>query len=557
MRRSPVPGCYRVKLLSILLTSVAFASAADAQTAQRSTYAAGSVSFSHFSMNSDVGDDRFVYFEDVNGDGFTDIVVTGFSPTSRPAAGAQPGQILLNNGDNTFRAATGDRPQNEWAREVLVADFNNDDIPDIFIADHGWDAHPFPGFRNQLLLGTGEGFIDATDRLPGLSDFTHNAAVGDINGNGFIDILVTNPPQGDASKAPYFLINRGNAQFDLDRSRLPASFTRVDNSEFAWAVELADLDGDGHTDMIIGRKQGIATLPSRIYWNPGNGDFSNAAVTHLPDMKRFVSGDKYEIIEIKAYDVNQNGRLDLLMSAYNSNFRGTGIQLLSNAGSRQFVDSTDVCLSGITQDPDNARETPYHLRQVDVNFDGVPDIVAIKNNDPSAKTTLFFEGSGGRLRAITRENPGGDSNVRDRLHWAEPIVGDGVFGYAEVFTWVENGQRKLGINYLPVTSTPNAPVANRFDVCSNLMMSSVDAGDLGRIQLSFNLLRMEPTVQIQVLESSIKDITSLPAKFATFNPTSGLLHVPELVVDDTVEYRGLQFQLIDGDRLIFELVGSD
>jgi hypothetical protein len=557
MRRFPVPSCYRVKLLSTLLTTMAFASAADAQTAQRSTYAAGSVSFGHFIMNSDVGDDRFVYFEDVNGDGFTDIVVTGFSPTSRPAAGAQPGQILLNNGDNTFRVATGDRPQNEWAREVLVADFNNDGIPDIFIADHGWDAHPFPGFRNQLLLGTGEGFIDATDRLPGLSDFTHNAAVGDINGNGFVDILVTNPPQGNASKAPYFLINRGNAQFDLDRSRLPASFIRVDNSEFAWAVELADLDGDGHTDMIIGRKQGMTTLPSRIYWNPGNGDFSNAAVTHLPDMKRFVSGDKYEIIEIKAYDVNQNGRLDLLMSAYNSSFRGTGIQLLSNAGSSQFVDSTDVCLSGITQDPDNARDTPYHLRQVDVNFDGVPDIVAIKNNDPSAKTTLLFEGSGGRLRAITRENMGGDSNARDRLHFGEPIVGDGVFGYAEVFTLVENGQRKLGLNYLPVTSTPNAPVANRFDVCSNLMLSSVDAGDLGRIQLNFSLLRMEPTVQIQVLESSIKDITSLPAKFATFNPASGLLHVPELVVDDTIEYRGLQFQLIDGDRLIFELVGSD
>lgn len=549
---------YLKKLLLPLLAAAPFASVVDAQTAQRSTYSAGSVSFGHFVMNSDVGDDRFVYHEDVNGDGYTDVVITGYTPTSRPAAGAQPGQILLNNGNNTFRAATGDRPQTEWAREVLVADFNNDNIPDIFIADHGWDAHPFPGFRNQLLLGTGQGFTDATDRLPVLSDFSHNAAVGDINGDGFIDILVTNPPQGNAAKAPYLLINRGNARFDLDRARLPASFVRVDNGEYAWAVELADLDNDGRADMIIGRKQGLTTLPSRIYWNPGNGDFSNAAVTHLPDMRRFVSGDKYEIIEIKAYDVNRNGRLDLMMTAYNSSFRGTGIQLLSNAGNRQFVDSTDVCLSGVTQDPDNVRGTPFHLRQVDVNFDGVQDFVAIKNDDPSAQTTLFFEGSGGgRLRALNRANLGGDASARERLQVGQPLVGNGVFGYAEIFTLVENGQRKLGLNYVPVTSTANTPVANRFDVCSNLMTSLVDAGELGRIQLNFRLLRMEPTVRIQALPESIKSISALPAKSATFNATSGLLQIPELVLDDAIGYSGLRFQLIDGDKLIFELVGAN
>jgi len=552
----PVFG--RGKLLATLIAAVPFASVADAQVPQRSAYTAGKVSFSHFIMNTDVGDDRFVYFEDVNGDGFTDVVVTGYTPINRPSPGAQPGQILLNNGDNTFRAATGDRPQNEWAREILVADFNNDRIQDIFIADHGWDAAPFPGFRNQLLLGTGQGFTDATDRLPGLSDFSHNAAVGDVNGDGFVDILVTNAPGGNAAKAPYLLLNRGNAQFDLDRSRLPASFVRGDfRSEFSWAVELADLDGDGHMDMIVGRKQGLTTLPSRIYWNPGNGNFSNAAVTHLPDMKRFVSGDKYEIIEIKAFDVNQNGRLDLMMTAYNSSFRGTGIQLLSNVGNRQFVDSTDVCLSGVTQDPDNARDTPYYLRNMDVNFDGVPDILAIKNNDPSAQTTLFFEGSGTSLRALTRENLGGEPDARERLQWGQPLVGNGVFGYADVFVLVDNGQRKLGLNYVPVTSTPNAPVANRFDVCSNVMHSFLDAGELGRVQLDFQLLRIEPTVQIQVLPDTIKNITMLPSKFSSFSPASGLLHIPELVVDDTIRYRGLRFKLIDGDRLIFELVGAE
>ena len=548
---------YRNKVLWSMLFAAPFSLLADAQTAQRSTYSAGNTVFSHFIMNTDMTDDRFVYFEDVNGDGFTDIVVTGYTPVSRPAQGAQPGQILLNNGDNTFRAATGDKPQTEWAREVLVADFNNDSVPDIFIADHGWDADPFPGFRNQLLLGTGEGFTDATDRLPGLSDFSHNAAVGDVNGDGFIDILVTNPPQGNAERGPYFLINKGNAQFELDRTRLPSNITQANNNEFAWAVELADLDGDGHTDMIFGRKQGMTTLPTRIYWNPGSGNFANAAVTNLPDMQRFVSGDKYEIIEIKAYDVNGNGRRDLILSAYNASFRGTAMQLLTNNGNRQFSDSTDVCLSGLDQDPDNARNTPYFLRQADINFDGVPDMLAMSNNDPSGQTTLFFEGGNTRLRAIPRDSLGGNAETAQRLRYGQPIVGNGVLGYAEVFTLLDNGQRKLGLNYVPVTSSPITPVASRFDVCSNLLTAMVDAADFGQIQLSFRLLSMAPSVRIQVLPESIKGLSSLPAAHASFDPSTGLLRVPELVLDDAIAYRGMVFQLIDGDQLIFELVATD
>ncbi|MDP2127129.1 MAG: VCBS repeat-containing protein [Pseudohongiella sp.] len=557
MKRLPAFCCALNKILFVLLATVALAPLSDAQTAQRSGYSAGSVSYGRFVMNTDMVADRFVYHEDVNGDGYTDVIVTAYSPTDRPAQGALPGHILLNNGDNTFRLAGGDRPQSEWVREVLVADFNNDGFPDIFFADHGWDAYPFPGFRNQLLLGNGDSFIDATNRLPAIADFSHNAAVGDINGDGHIDILVNNPAQGDGTKASYFLINRGDANFDLDRTRLPQSFVRVADNQYSWAAELDDLDNDGFPDLIIGRKQGAQGLPTRVYWNPGNGDFSNAPVTNLPDLTRFTAPGNYEVIEIKAFDVDADGYRDLMISAYSSAFRGTGIQLLSNRGNRQFVDSTDVCLSGITQDPSPERDTPYYFRKVDVNFDGVPDIVALKNGDASPQTTLFFEGSGGRFRAIARENLGGDTEAQVRLRWGQPVVGDGVLGYADVYVLEENGQRKLGINYLPVSSTPMPAVANRFDVCTNQMSSIVDAGDLGRIQLKFNLLRMEPTVRIQALASTLKDISNLPAKFATFSNSSGLLMVPELAIDDAVGYRGLRFQLIDGENLIFELVGAD
>ncbi|MDO9476943.1 MAG: VCBS repeat-containing protein, partial [Pseudohongiella sp.] len=274
-------------------------------------------------MPTDLPQDVFRYFEDVNGDGYTDIVVTAFSPISAPRKGGRPGIILLNNGDNTFTPATGDRPHSEWVRELLIEDFNGDGIPDIFLADHGWDAHPFPGYQNQLLLGTGKGFTDATNLLPKLDDFTHNAAAGDIDGDGRIDILVTNNALGEVAEQNYFLMNKGSAGFELDRSRLPPSLLSI-SAPTTWAVNIKDLDGDGHPDLLVGRVENTGTLPSRVYWNPGNGDYSKSDVTLLPDMSRFVANGEYAVIEATTFDVNSDGVPDIQFSAYNRNFRGLG-----------------------------------------------------------------------------------------------------------------------------------------------------------------------------------------------------------------------------------------
>ena len=146
-------------------------------------YSSLEISYSHqvFEIDDDLIGLRYV--ADLNGDGATDIIMTG---ANYPFLGLgpgnpKPGLILFNNGDNSFSIAEGDAAISEHARDFHVEDFDGDEILDIYIADHGYDADPFPGYKNQLLLGTGTGFIDATDRLPGISGFTHNAAVGDID----------------------------------------------------------------------------------------------------------------------------------------------------------------------------------------------------------------------------------------------------------------------------------------------------------------------------------------------------------------------------------------
>ena len=148
-------------------------------------------------------------------------------------------EVSLESGGATVFAddfdGDGDRPDSVHPREVLMADFNGDGSNDFFIADHGYDVNPFPGWSNQLLLATETGYDDASDRLPyDATGFTHNAAVGDLDGDGDIDILVANNGGAFMGGAPYLLLNDGAPNFTVDKDRLPERVVN-DSDYWPWA----------------------------------------------------------------------------------------------------------------------------------------------------------------------------------------------------------------------------------------------------------------------------------------------------------------------------------
>jgi hypothetical protein len=123
---------------------------------------------------------------DLNGDGAPDIVV---------GIDGSPPVVYLNNGTSTpFQNVAGvfvatppgaNGPNLGWAA-VTLADVNNDGHPDLAAA----------GFNSPNLIylnnGTADPFSGVTAVAVGTQDVGYGVALGDVNGDGFVDLAVAN-----------------------------------------------------------------------------------------------------------------------------------------------------------------------------------------------------------------------------------------------------------------------------------------------------------------------------------------------------------------------------
>lgn len=172
---------------------------------------------------------------DVNRDGFLDWVVSegihaNAHGTKNDVNETVALSVLINDGtgiftlDNSF--IVGEHFGVQHARHWLVADFDNDGFDDLVIPDHGNDWQPYPGFRNTLLMNTAEGLVDAT--ATGLStekSYSHSGAIGDVNGDGFIDLFFNNSntySEGHVEAVPgkRLWINNGDGTFTVSDQNL-------------------------------------------------------------------------------------------------------------------------------------------------------------------------------------------------------------------------------------------------------------------------------------------------------------------------------------------------
>ena len=241
---------------------------------------------------------RVLAFGDLDGDGDQDLVY-GNGTISTAA-----NELLLNDGGGTFRTSAVDLGTGQTAA-VALGDLDGDGDLDVVFANEGG-----LGQLNNLFLNDGpERFVNASDRFPFHREETTCVALGDVDGDGDLDVLFGNSPTlfGGAQNRLYR--NDGTAHFTDATTSLPA------HSERTFAMVLTDVDGDADLDLVV---QNVNQ--DRLYLNDGAGTFADATAGRLPP----TNGD------VHAGDVDGDGDQDLV----------AGKSLLLNDGAGTFTDAT-------------------------------------------------------------------------------------------------------------------------------------------------------------------------------------------------------------------------
>jgi hypothetical protein len=357
--------------------------------------------YSHYQFVLQVNetDDLYEAFPtawDLNRDGLEDIVIRR---TKFQTYDTYELDILLNDGNGGMTLATsaffsGAVPAVQNPTEVIVADFNGDDRPDIFVADHGYDLPPHPGYQNQLALTTPDGkLVNATGNLPQQDDFTHSACAADIDSDGDIDLYVGNI-WGQNDHDPQVLLNDGDGKFSVGENRLPPL---VDLNQNGYTTcEFSDVNNDDALDLILGDAgDDIAnehsTADSEILLNDGTGVFAL-----LPNAMPPKAVSSFDIChDIEPINLNDDAYIDLLIvyegwEGPDEGWQGSYIQALVNNKDGTFRNETLSRLESL----DRQVWIPS-LELLDLDRDGDLDLLAMPWDADNPDPQLFLNDGNG------------------------------------------------------------------------------------------------------------------------------------------------------------------
>jgi hypothetical protein len=272
---------------------------------------------------------------DVNGDGKPDIVALN--------RGSHTVSVLLGNGDGTFQPPQTFRVSSK-AVTLAVADLNGDGKPDLFVTNSN--------ATGSVLLGNGDGTFQPPQTFSLGSGFMAPlapSAVADVNGDGKPDIVAITsgaytPGSGYTNYSVSVLLGKGDGTF-----RPIQSFPLGTGAASVW---VADVNGDGKPDLIVGSDATPSDYGASVLLGNGDGTFQ-------PPQKTVFHGAN-ELL-VKVADVNGDGKPDLIVKDEAS----LTMSVLLGNGDGTF---------GAPQTIPGVNSTTL-LAVADVNGDGKPDLV--------------------------------------------------------------------------------------------------------------------------------------------------------------------------------------
>lgn len=270
---------------------------------------------------------------DINGDGLEDLFTYDSYPLDREITNPPP-RVFINNG-LTLNEVSWEGPNIRMPHGVklLVGDFNNDSLPDIFslvAIDPPFGLFPDLKDYNNILFNSPTGF-NSIKEFDDQRGFWYTGCSGDIDNDGDLDIIMINFHFGANGVTSKILWNDGKGNFTYGLS----GFSNISP---IGSAELYDINNDGFLDLII---EYIQTTPTRIpniivMW--GNGkDFE------LTNSTTFLLNGNLYLMDIDFTDINNDGIAEIIISGTDeTNGLKYFISLYrSDDNGKTFIDKTD------------------------------------------------------------------------------------------------------------------------------------------------------------------------------------------------------------------------
>jgi len=257
---------------------------------------------------------------------------------------------------------------------AYVADFNRDGWLDLCAAAYTYDADPGTMANSTVLFfGSERGFsAENSVVLPTCCCGLMHAA--DLNNDGFLDLIYPD-------KRGYLVVYLGGPSgYSEDRTwKVPLPGT---DKAYVGTINSADIDGDGRLELVVGVMGHYFRRPSGFFLLRAGPDGIRGEDIEW-------HGTEATNLRISLADIDRDGRLDLLVPAYSTQFSRTLPAHVYFGNGRSFDFEKPLTI------PCNSS---CAFTAIDLTGNGYPDLLTIcHRNDVGHQvdSLLFFNGPDG------------------------------------------------------------------------------------------------------------------------------------------------------------------